>query len=472
MIRLVLFLLALTFSSLIPAKAQFADQATYAGVGGGTNAQTLTLANASSYADLLGVIVKYVPGGANNGAATIAVSGNSGVLSGGPIAFRRATDAGLAPLVGGEIVVGQPISFMYNGTYAVIMNPTNTNLSVGSTNLLPSAQGFNSPLNLSLSASVSTNALTISVKGIDGNNASATNPIPIAFRDSTIANGGPKIVPLTSALSFTIASGSSMGCVSNQMCRIWVTVICASGLSCTGSAGTDTLALCGFNALSGVNVAPINEAALQTSQSGTSGGNSAQAYYCSSSAVTARAIRILGYVEIKETSAGTWATGPTYVQLFGPGIKKPGDPVQVLSSYPTTQGTVGSSTFVVLTNSPAQAITPTSEANPIKVFCTGTLDSGALQTNLQLSRGSTLIGNPFELVIASSSGWTIPVTMSATDLPGVTTSVTYQVQGKATTSTTFRFPFAGTGASIEIMEIMGAAEPANDNGDLAPRMFG
>src|SRR4051812_6015238 len=96
MIRLVLFLLALTFASLSPARAQFADQGTYAGTGAGSaNAQTLTLANASSYNDLLGVIIKYIPGTSNTSAATLTING-----FGSSPAFRKPTSAGPVALTG------------------------------------------------------------------------------------------------------------------------------------------------------------------------------------------------------------------------------------------------------------------------------------------------------------------------------------------------------------------------------------
>ena len=94
-------------------------------------------------------------------------------------------------------------------------------------------------------------------------------------------------------------------------------------------------------------------------------------------AVTAKAMRILGYMDWSSglTTAGTWAIVPTLVQLFGPGISKPGDIVQragneitATSSGTTTipfddtipQNTEGDQYF-------SQAITPDSAANLLEI---------------------------------------------------------------------------------------------------------
>jgi hypothetical protein len=110
---------ALALAGLSPAAAQFADQATYAGAGAGTaNAQTLTLPNATSLADLVGVIVKYVPNVGNTGDATLTVNS----FAGSPPHFRKPTGTGLAALTGGELVAAQPVWIMYDGTYFDLMS--------------------------------------------------------------------------------------------------------------------------------------------------------------------------------------------------------------------------------------------------------------------------------------------------------------------------------------------------------------
>lgn len=461
-----LSLLSLAVFDARPAQAQFADQATYATASGGTaNAQTVTIPNATAYTDLVGVLIKYVPTVANTSAATLTVNG----FSGSPPAFRKASGSGVTALVGGEIQIGQPLLAMYDGTFFNLMAPVT--LPIGAAAYQTSALNFGVPVNLQLNATVATNALTIAVKGNNGSDPSATNPVLIPFRDNTIANGGPKNVSLQSALSFTIASGSTMGCVSGQMCRIWVIAICSTGLECTNSAGSDVVGLCGFNALSGLNVAPINEAAPQTSASGTSGGNSTQTYYCNITAVTSRAIRILGYVEIQEATAGTWATGPTYTQLFGPGIKKPGEVVQLQFTSTSTAATTSSATFAAMSGGLTLNITPTSAANVVEAEIAGAIQAGVSGSfvQIQIARGSTLIGVPSTSFIAPAIGtWSGQAYVKAMDVPNATTAQTYQAYGK-TTSGALTFPATSngspivTGETILLKEIMSSLEPANDN---------
>lgn len=468
--RRVLLAIALLFAITAPSAAQFADQATYAGAGGGSaNAQTITLANASSMADVQGVIVKYIPSVTNTTAATISFNGFT------PVAVRRLSGSGVAALIGGELTSGQPTFVMYDGTFINVMSPTA--LPVGSRSLQGSAVGFNAAPNLALSASVATNALTVSVKGIDGSNPSTSNPVLIPFRNNTIATGTPLVVTQDAALTFTVNSGNTMGCVSAQMCRLWVIAICSSGLSCTNSAGTDTVGLCLFNALNPttISIAGIDEAALWTSASGTSGGSSTQTLYCSISAVTSRAIRILGYVDIQEVTAGTWATGPTVVQVFGPGIKRPGEVVQVATGSSTTEALQGATgTFTSLSGGVTVSITPKSAANVVRVVSTGQAfvnTSGSIGY-LRLVRSSTQVGG-IMIISGGSSTVFVPSYLMGYELPNTTSSITYNVQAKYTSSGAIYYPCnaacsSATGVIMEVWEIMSA----NDNAPPPATMVG
>ena len=440
-----------------PAAAQFADQMTYAGTGAGSaNAQTITINNATTYADLLGVVIKYVPGATNNGDATLQVSGNAGALSGSAPHFRKPNGAGVTALTGGELVTGQPTLIMYDGTYFNLMAPVV--LPVGIASISNSALLFSVPPNLQINGSVGSNQLTIAVQGNNGVNASATNPIPISFRDTTIANGDPVIVSLQASQSFTINSGNTMGCVSGQMCRLWIWEINNAG----------TLGLCAYNALSGTTVIDLNDANVQTSASGTNGGNSAQTLYCNISAVSAKAVRRIGYIDIQEATAGTWSAGPTYVQLFGPGIRKPGELIQAIYVSTTSVQTSSGASFPTATGF-VQSITPTSAANPIRSTASLQANTGAeggVQMQIYRAPGgsgsfacTTAVGQKNAIGISASGALTGAATMQGVDLPNVVTQVTYGICDGYITS-------AGsiTTGMMEIDEIMGALDPANDNG--------
>lgn len=470
MIKRILLLAAMIFAAAAPAAAQFADQATDAGTGAGTaNAQTITLSNASSYADLTGVLVKFIPGATNTGDTTLAVNGFST-----PPHVKKPTGSGMSLLTGGEFTVGQQVVVKLDSSgFFNLISPTN--LPIGASGLSNSALSFDVPVNLQLNATVATNALTIAVKGNNGSDASATNPILIPFRNSTIATGSPQIVSLQSALSVTIASGSSVGCVSAQACRLWVIAICSTGLECTGSAGSDVVGVCVYNALSGTTVASIDESALQTSEAGTSGGNLAQKFYCNISAVTSRAVRILGYVDVQETTAGTWATGPTKVQLFGPGIRKPGEVVQSL--YASISVVATSSTYTFPAPSLlSQSITLQSAANPVRSFATVNGASGGgggstFKTQIYRAVGAsiactTAVGKP-QSVSATNIAAQGSLVMFGFDSPNTVSQITYGICVGITTT-------AGSAADgmMLIEEIMGSLEPANDNGLTPQSMVG
>jgi hypothetical protein len=302
-----------------------------------------------------------------------------------------------------------------------------------------SALSFGFPVNLQLNATVGGSALTIAVKGNNGTDPSATNPVLIPFRDVTLTSGDPVIRSLTAALSFTIASTNTMGCLNATNCRLWVMAIDNGG----------TVALCASNQLSfdgtaghAANIQPLYEDALKTSASGTSGGSSAQTIYCSTSAVTNKVIRILGYVEIQEATAGTWTTAPTLVQLFGPSQRRPGETLQML------QAAVGTT---------SQAITPFSSANPVLFSMSCAISSNFLPgfASSNFTRGATTLITQ-SIGDNSAGAGTFAGTVAATflDVPATNSSVTYAVSG------------CSSNTSVLIQEIMGAVEPVNDNGLL------
>lgn len=438
-----------------PAHAQFANQANYAGASSGTNTITIPLAN--WVRNLTGVPVRFLPANANTGAATANVNGV------GAANILKPNNGGLTALTGGELRASQMATIIFDGTQWVLQDQLGLFTDVNT--YANSALAFGMPYNMGLTATVGTNALTITMTTAAAGTPSASSPVIIPFRSSTIGSGQLLNVSVTGALSFTIASGATMGCTSGVMCRLWVIAICSSGLSCTGSPGTDTVGLCAFNARSGTNIAPINEAGLPSSASGTSGGSSAQTYYCNISSVTARAIRIVGYIDIQEVTAGTWATSPTTVQVFGPGVKKPGDVVQRTSTLLNTAVSVSSGAGFATGLS--AAITPTSAANTIRVRSVFSGRGGGTgNTSFQLSRGlgPTLFGS--NTVLTNASSVYNSSSASGVDVPNTTGSTTYilYLVVSASTYSINDTAYGGVAISeITVEEIMSSLEPANDN---------
>ncbi len=226
-------------------------------------------------------------------------------------------------------------------------------------------RGFDTPINLQLNASNDGTKLTIAVKGNNGSDPSNTNPVLIPFRDSTIASGDPVWVAVTSALSInTNAAGASLGTASSNVpFRLWVVAF--------NNAGTVVLAL--WQSVSGgatpTAVAALNEADVASSTAMSSSATAAATFYTpNGTTVSSKAFRILGYVNYASglATAGTYASSPTTIQLFGPGIKKPNDEVQrVFYVNTSAYGGTTSSSFQTAFST---TITPTAAPNLLEVL--------------------------------------------------------------------------------------------------------
>lgn len=226
------------------------------------------------------------------------------------------------------------------------------------------------PVNLAIAASVSGNALTVALKDAAGADPSAGSPVLIPFRSATATDGAPVIRSVQAAVSVSLSSGSTAGAVSGQPFRLW--------LVSADDAGTPRLGL--VNCVTANGIRTLDEAALLTSQAegGAGAADSAGVVY-TAVAVAAKAMRILGYLEWDAglVTAGTWAAAPTKVQLFGPGIKKPGDVVQTRIASTTTVAT-GTTTTPHDDTIPQNTegtqflsldITPTAKMNRLLHFC-------------------------------------------------------------------------------------------------------
>lgn len=77
--------------------------------------------------------------------------------------------------------------------------------------------------------SVGSNALTIAIKGADGNDPSASNPVFVAFRSATLGTAGFTVRKITAALSMTVSSGSTLGHASGSACHLFAYLIDNSG---------------------------------------------------------------------------------------------------------------------------------------------------------------------------------------------------------------------------------------------------
>jgi hypothetical protein len=291
--------------------------------------------------------------------------------------------------------------------------------------------GLNVPFNLSIACSTASNALTCALKDRNGNDPSSASPVLLAIQFGTsTAQVAP--IAITAPLSITAPAGATLGTVNNQTNRLWIGLFNNAG----------TLALGFYNSLNttGPNIKSWDETTGAVGTAISAGSISPQTWY-TQGAITA-AFRIIGYVESKQSTAGQWAATPA-TKLFGPGVKRPGESVQKVTSVVNIASNVTSTTFVVFAFHSA-AITPQSAANLIGVRVSGAMlatGSGG-DFELSLSRGITnntgLFGGRTGLSAANVGNASAAV-LEGYDMPNTTGSVAYAVQGRSPGGITLTF---------------------------------
>ena len=151
--------------------------------------------------------------------------------------------------------------------------------------------------NLSIAASVAANALTIALKTAAGADASATDPIKVAFRSATLTSGVVSLVKTTAALSIVVPSTATLGHVSSTSTPIYVYEL--------NNAGSGELAL---------STSYFDETALVSTTAISAAATSATVMY-STTARSNVAFRCIGRLLSTQTTAGTWAAVPTSIAV-------------------------------------------------------------------------------------------------------------------------------------------------------------
>lgn len=231
---------------------------------------------------------------------------------------------------------------------------------------------LNAGFNCSIAASVGSNLLTVALKDAGGNDPTSTSPCYINYRDPTASTGATTLVTQTAALSVATtntAAAGAMGSSNATAFRIWVVAF--------NNSGTNVLGL--INCSNSSTIFPLNEGAVASSTPFSASATSAGVFYTPSGiTIASKAFRILGYIEYNSTgltTAGTYATGPNFIQAFGPGIKRPGEIVQVAQL--TSSSATGTSSATAVATALHNTITPSSAANLVKVYFSATNSSAA-----------------------------------------------------------------------------------------------
>jgi len=221
--------------------------------------------------------------------------------------------------------------------------------------------------NYSLSAAPAAGALTITLTGAGGTALSATNKAQFSFRSAAAGTGTTEVVNATADLTLVLSSGSTVGATSGTPFRVWIVIFNDAG----------TLRLGAINCSTATAIYPLADDMLasSTAEGGAGAADSAGVIY-TGTAVTSKAMRVLGYMEFSLTTAGTWDEAPDKPQLWQTGMKLPGDVVQ--RAYNTISALVSGNTIFPADNTipqntegvsilDAPAMTPTSRANAIQV---------------------------------------------------------------------------------------------------------
>jgi|SRR5882672_3652356 len=175
--------------------------------------------------------------------------------------------------------------------------------------------------NVLITQSVNANALTIALKTLSGDDPSPLNPIVASFRNPAFYGGAVAYRQITAPLSLVISNGSTLGAINATPFRVWLELIDDAG----------TLRLAAKNCSNALAIYPLSEDGVtSTTAEGGAGAADNLGVAYSGVAVTNKPFRILGYVEWSSglATAGVYNVAPDGVQLFGPGVKKPGDIVQ------------------------------------------------------------------------------------------------------------------------------------------------
>ncbi len=289
--------------------------------------------------------------------------------------------------------------------------------------------GFDSPVNMGLTASVGSSNLTINVVGANGSAPSATNPVMIPFRSTTLATGTPVWGVITSALSIVVPSGATLGSSSSNVpFRIWVFA--------EYNAGTPELGVAICSVSPTVYPCTSWESTRVTTTSITGLATSPGVLY-STTGVASDAVRIIGFAEYTTglTTAGLYASTPTTLQLMGPGVGKPGSIVQ---SVRTDTGTVATGATVVPFDNTipqntegnqymTQSITPIASPNLLSVTTQGMYSSSAANTAFAQSLFRDSVANALSTAMAFQ-GSGAPVNILTQ----------YRAQAASTSSTSFK----------------------------------
>lgn len=262
-------------------------------------------------------------------------------------------------------------------------------------------------------------ALTASVKDLDGNTPSKSNPVRVDFPDGSN-------IWIEAALTLTIPSGAELGETANNdaFALNWAIV---------SNAGTPLLAVRNCSDLNGSY--PFPPAGILTTIAIDATADLAGVTYAAS-AVTDKPFAYVARTRYDSGLAarGTWAGNGTRTYLIGPDSKKPGDNLRTTISSNATQEHSNSSTFVATANN-RLTINVQEPMSLINIRFDGSASCDSTKFGeLRMSRGATNNTNLIGGIGYAGGTYTGVgfggVGCQALDRPNTTGNLTYALQYK------------------------------------------
>lgn len=291
-------------------------------IGGGAGATPSSLAAGSQYQVL--TMGAANPGyGAVNLAQAAAVTGSLPIGNGGTGAATKAAafDA-LSPMTSsGDIIYGGASGTgtrLAKGTDGQVLTLASGIPAWQDAAAAAATDASNEISNCSLATSVSGNALTVALKDKSGSDPSGSSICKIGFRSATAATGTYSQVSVSSALSVVVSSGSTLGHASGRTSYTYVYAL--------NNAGTVELAVSS-------RLFRPNDRCTTTAEGGAGAADSGTTMY-STTARTTVGCRLIGMLTDSQTTAGTWASNVTQIDLV------PFNPIAPYIRYTSDAGNV------------------------------------------------------------------------------------------------------------------------------------
>jgi hypothetical protein len=375
------------------------------------------------------------------GALTLTHNATSLILPGGANITTAANDRAIFRSLGS----GNWLCVAYMKADGKAVVTTLSDDAVTALSLSDSSLGF-SMVNGTITATVAASALTIAIKTKAGTDPSATDPVHILFRNVTAGTGDYTVISLVAATSLVISSGSTIGTTSGVANKLWVVGFNDAGTFRLGAINLSTNAPFGDDVI-----------ASSTAEGGAGGADSAGVYY-TGTAVTSKAMKVLGYVESTQATAGTWATSPSKVQLLTAGTKLHGDVVQQNVTY---TGAVATGTTIMPFDDTIPQITEGTEFMTVSITPSSATSILLVEVTafMACSISERIASAIFQDATANALGAGVTLCPSTNGSSEHVYSI--RLQANTTSSTTFRFR-AGPASAATV----------TFNGSAGGRIFG